>query len=213
MTIVKSIKKLFNEKAIRDGGRYMSNEHWPRVQQILSEIPLSDGNYLEIGPGNGYALKFMAENAFQSGHCYGLDISEEMIKCCRQQLADLNNVTLETGVFLDWAPDGNTLFDLIFSMEVFYYMDDMTANINRSVELLSPGGELIIMVDYFQENSEMLDIPKELKVPLVLWSKAGYYNGLSQAGLIDISQNLITGDNMEDGLTLCTRGKKRNYSA
>lgn len=208
MNDVRSVAALFDEWAQEDGAIDMSREHWARVEQILEAISVSDGNYLEIGPGNGYSLRYMADTRFSNGQCYGVDVSEGMIECARQEVRGLDNVHLIKTDFLTWQPPDDIKFDLIFSMEVLYYFEDLAASIHKAASLLSPGGELIVMLDYFKENSDSHSWPDDLCLPLVLWSKADYATSFSAAGLSEVTQTVITGGHLEPGITLCTRGKR-----
>lgn len=185
----------------------METEHWPRVSQALSKVAPSNGNYLELGFGNGYALEYMATRAFAGGHCYGIDISGVMVDLCRKRLRHLKKVSVEEADFLQWQAPGIN-FDVIFSMEVFYYLSDMQAAIHKASDLLSPGGELIVMVDFYHENTVSHGWSEEIGTPMTLWSKAEYAEGFGKAGLVDIDQALIGGGDSVHGLTLYTAGKK-----
>ncbi len=99
-------------------------------------------------------------------------------------------------------------FDLIFSMEVFYYFEDMQAGLNKAVGLLTPGGELLVMVDFYHENSVTHSWPEDVGTPMTLWSKSEYVEGFTKAGLVDVRQELISGGDSEHGPTLCTGGKR-----
>lgn len=48
------------------------------MRQIFDLIEPSDGNYLEVGVGNGYGLAYMATHEFANGHCLGMDLSASM---------------------------------------------------------------------------------------------------------------------------------------
>ncbi|MCH7679963.1 class I SAM-dependent methyltransferase [candidate division KSB1 bacterium] len=204
---MRSAQEVFDDWGQNDGGSGMETEHWPRVSQVLSKVASSNGNYLELGVGSGYALENMAMHAFSGGHCYGLDISDEMVKTCRKRLGHLENVTLEAGDFLHWQPPAEH-FDVIFSMEVFYYFEDLQAGLNKAFDLLASGGELLVMVDFYRENSVTHDWPEKVGTPMTLWSKSDYVEGFTKAGLVDVRQELISGGDSEHGPTLCTGGKR-----
>ena len=204
---MRSAQEVFDDWGQNDGGSGMETEHWPRVSQVLSKVASSNGNYLELGVGSGYALENMAMHAFSGGHCYGLDISDEMVKTCRKRLGHLENVTLEAGDFLHWQPPAEH-FDVIFSMEVFYYFEDLQAGLNKAFDLLASGGELLVMVDFYRENSVTHDWPEKVGTPMTLWSKSDYVEGFTKAGLADVRQELISGGDSEHGPTLCTGGKR-----
>ncbi|MGY1447790.1 class I SAM-dependent methyltransferase [Pseudomonas chlororaphis] len=202
------VEALFDEWAIEDGAVDMAREHWARVEPVLSALEPSTGRYLEIGPGNGYALEYMARSKFASGHCLAVELSQEMARMCATRVSDLDNVEIDVESFLNWRPPAGRHFDLIFSMEVFYYFEDIAAAIEKAASLLAPGGELIVMVDYYEESHESQDWAQELGVKLTRWPQARYLDAFKAAGLQAVTQEVKSGGVHEHGLTLCTRGKR-----
>ena len=187
----------------------MEDEHWPTVSQAVKLLPPVSGNYLEVGVGNGYALRYFAENGFCDGRCFGLDISPEMIRKTGDKLAHLPHVHLESADFLTWKPPDNIRFDLIFSMEVFYYFPHIQDGFDRAVSLLSPGGILMILVNYYEENVFSHGWPEQLKIPMQRWSINQYLEGFGAAGLSDISQKQVKHPKYPDEPgTLVTWGRK-----
>lgn len=194
----------------RDGkGDRMAESHWPYVYPVLSKMAGSTGNYLEIGVGTGRALEYIAKNAFKEGHCYGLDVSIEMVNKCRERFAEYNNVSVENADFLKWTPPEKH-FNVIFSMEVFYYLPDIQAGLNRVYEFLGEDGEIWVLVNFYQENTMCHSWPEELGTPMQLWSKDQYIDGFRRAGFSDIKQELIGDLECKDGVTLCTHGHKKS---
>jgi len=167
----------------------MERGHWPVVRQAFELIPGMNGNYLEIGIGNGYSLHHMAKNQFRSGKCFGIDIAPGMVDVTRNRLRDLPNVTVEQGDFMEWMPPAGTEFSLIFSMEVFYYFPSIQKGIDKAFSLLRPGGQLWIMVDYYRENAPSHSWPAELDTPMQLWSADEYVEGMSKAGFTGVTRN------------------------
>lgn len=208
MSHIEAVKALFDEWAQEDGAVEMSRGHWPRTRQVLSDIRPSSGAYLEVGPGNGSTLRHMATTSFAKGRCHGVDVSQGMIACARRTVADLTNVELVAADFRTWAVPRTLRFDLIFSMEVFYYFQDVAGAIRKAAALLAPQGELIVMVDYFAENPASHDWPEELSLPLVLWSQTDYAAAFEAAGLVDVAQAVIADDHREPAVSLCTRGRR-----
>lgn len=190
----------------------MEAEHWPRVKRIFERIKASNGNYLEIGVGNGYGLAHMAANQFAQGQCFGLDLSSTMVERARARSEGLANVSVETADFL--ARDfGEGRFDTIFSMEVFYYFDDIQRGIDKAVSLLNPGGELWVAVNYYHENASSEDWPERLGTAMQRWSAADYVTGFERAGLGSVQQLMIDTPLPEDSPhgdapTLCTWGRR-----
>lgn len=201
------VEALFDEWAIEDGAVDMAREHWARVEPVLSALTPSEGWYLEIGPGNGYALEYIARSKFANGRVRAVELSQEMANMSAARVQDLDNVSIDVGSFLNWHAPKDVKFDLIFSMEVFYYFQDISAAIKKASGLLAPGGELIVMVDYYEESEESRDWSEELGVKLTRWPQSRYLDAFKAAGLQGVTQEIKSGGVHEHGLTLCTRGR------
>ena len=170
----------------------METEHWPRVRRMFDLIEPSDGNYLEVGVGNGYGLAHMATHQFAGGNCFGLDLSASMVERARQRTEKLDNVDVEVGDFLAWD-FGDRRFDTIFSMEVFYYFADINDGLRKAWSLLRSGGKLWVAVNFYAEHEQSADWPERLGTPMQRWSKRDYAAGFERAGFEAIEQRLIEG--------------------
>ena len=205
---MKSAKDVFDRWSKAGRGEDMAKRHWPRVKQAFSQLPPSTGNYLEIGVGSGYAIKYIATHQFYKGNCHGIDVSKEMVRRSRKNLAHLDHVTVEQADFLLWEPSKPKFFDIIFSMEVFYYFRDIQKGLDKAFSILASGGQLWVLVNFYLENTISHDWPKQVGTPMQLWSQEDYKKGFEKSGFIDVTQHLLTDENAEDGVTLCTFGNK-----
>ena len=206
---VKSAREVFDNWAKNHRADGMEREHWETVQQAYNLIPESKGNYLEVGAGNGYGLRYMAAHQFSSGQCCGLDISSQMVNRTRQKVKDLQNVHVECGDFLLWEPPNGLRFSLIFSMEVFYYFSDIQKGIEKAASLLEKGGMLMVLVNYFKESPISQSWPQDLNTPMQFWSENDYRQGFVKAGFQDVQQHRFfksSSNSAEDGGTLVTMG-------
>jgi SAM-dependent methyltransferase len=207
-------RDVFDEWARNKQSDRMARDHWPRVGYAFSLIPEIEGDFLEIGVGNGYGILEMAVHQFKRGLCFGIDISPEMVVAAKERVSGLDNVTIEEGDFLTWSPPAKTHFSLIFSMEVFYYFQNIQTGIERSYSFLEPGGQMWVLVNYYKENESSHSWPDMLDTPMSLWSKLQYLEGFEKAGFRDVQQHLITGAETinapgNDFPTLWTRGTKK----
>jgi SAM-dependent methyltransferase len=168
----------------------METAHWPRVQQIFDLIEPSSGNYLEVGIGTGYGLAHMATHQFADGYCLGIDLSVSMVAHARKRTSGLKNVDIEVSDFLTWDFD-DLRFDAIFSMEVFYYFHDIHAGLHRAWSLLRPRGTLWVAVNFYEENEQSADWPKQLGTSMQRWSTHEYFKGFERAGFMEINQRKI----------------------
>ena len=203
----------FDAWARDDRAEGMENEHWPFVKQAFDLIQNDAGAYLEIGVGTGYAIRYMATHQFSQGRCLGLDVSGEMAELAGRRCHDLENVTIKHANFLTSHFSEFQEFSIIFSMEVFYYFTEIQKGIDRAYSSLKPGGQLLVLVDYYQENKIALDWPEKYQIPIRLWSMADYRNGFVKAGFADVEQRQFLDPRNEslnplDFGTLCTFGGK-----
>lgn len=190
----------------------METGHWPRVQKVFELIERCDGDYLEVGVGNGYGLAHMATHQYKDGRCLGIDLSESMVERARARTKGLGNVAVEEGDFLAWD-FGERRFDDIFSMEVFYYFDDINRGLDRAWSILKPGGRLWVAVNFYEENEESADWPDRLSTPMQRWSKQNYVDGFTRAGFASVEQRMIAAPTPQDeqhgdAPTLLTFGTK-----
>lgn len=190
----------------------METEHWPRVRQVFDLIAPSDGNYLEVGVGNGYGLAHMATHQFAKGRCLGIDVSESMVERARDRTRGLANVTVASGDFLEWDFTGMR-FDTIFSMEVFYYFDNINAGIDKAWSVLEPGGRLWVAVNFYEENADSANWPELLGTHMQRWSARDYSDGFETAGFVEVEQRMIAapvpkGSKHGDAPTLLTSGAR-----
>jgi len=191
----------------------MESEHWPNVREMFERIAPCDGDYLEVGVGNGYGLAHMATHQFRNGRCMGMDLSGSMVERARARTGGLANVVVERGDFLAWD-FGPRRFDTIFSMEVFYYFHSIDAGLARAWSILKPGGALWVAVNFYAENTASADWPDRLRTPMQRWSMRDYRDGFERAGFTRVEQHTIAAPPPEDGEpgdfpTLLTSGVRR----
>lgn len=213
MTGSRTAREVFDDWARDHHADGMERGHRPRVEQAWRTIPDQEGNYLEVGVGNGYGIRHMATGPFRHGHCVGLDLSPPMAERARDAIDGLANARIECGDFLTWRPEFPQPFALIFSMEVFYYFSDIQKGIDHAVELLEPGGTLMVLVNFYREHQASHRWPGDLDTPMTLWSAAEYRAGFERSGLVDVSQEFYF-DPPEvaepgDPGTLATRGRRQ----
>lgn len=209
---LRSARDLFSDWAADYHADGMETHHAAAVVQALESLSESDGDFLEIGFGNGYAIASVACGAFAAGQCHGIDLVPEMVSRARQRVAGLSNVSLECADFMEWEPPDGRRFELIFSMEVFYYFNDMQLAIERAVRMLAPGGRLMVLVNHFAEHRASHDWSAQLSTPMTLWSAADFRRGFSDSGLQDVEQSFLDVASAEaEGSpgTLATRGRRR----
>ncbi|MDG1545636.1 MAG: class I SAM-dependent methyltransferase [Candidatus Poseidoniia archaeon] len=146
--------KVFDEWAISGKDKGMEISHADSVSEILdyalSRLKTIDNKFtfLDIGCGNGWVVDKLSrkENCTLA---MGIDGADNMIINANKReskgtflLKDINDFKIETK------------FDLIFSMEVLYYLEDPSEVIKKTYELLNPNGRFIIGIDHYFENED-----------------------------------------------------------
>jgi len=136
-------------KTGRDLG--MEKNHKEPVKKMIKLILRSNKEFsiIDAGCGNGWAVRLISCNK----SCIvasGVDGSKLMIKKAKK--IDKRNKYFH-GDLNSWIPKKKV--DVVMSMEVFYYFEDPQSLISKIYdEWLNPGGQLVIGIDFYFENSD-----------------------------------------------------------
>jgi SAM-dependent methyltransferase len=171
----------------------MAASHAPVARVALQRLGLArDARFLDIGCGNGYAVRWAADAAPQ-GLAVGIDVAPAMIALARRHSARYPNVRFEVASFGTGEPSLAALapFDAIFSMEVFYYLPDLDAALRQTLSLLTPGGRFGCALDYYGENTASHSWPADLGVSMTLLDEAGWRDALARAGFGEVRQERL----------------------
>lgn len=212
---VARVRAVFDEWA--QGGRAdgMAASHWPVARVALERLALGpEAHFLDIGCGNGYAVRWAADTA-PRGRAVGIDVAPEMIALAKRLSTGQPNAEFRVARFpgaADGAPLGET-FDAIFSMEVFYYLPDLDAALRDALGLLRPGGRFACAVDYYGENPASHGWPEDVGVQMTLLDSAGWRAAFERAGFVDVRQERIRQPAADDDWkrtegTLLTLGRR-----
>ena len=198
---------LFNHWVTLGKDSGMESNHAESVKYMLSLIPnrilMNTFSFLDIGCGNGWVVRKMKAHS-NCNLSIGIDGSKNMINKAilndsdsKYVQLDLNNIEFTTKV------------DVVFSMEVFYYLDNPRKTIQYIIDnILNEGGVLIIGLDHYQENAPSLSWPNDLNVHMHTYSINDWSEILQDLGLINITTNNF-GSNKEWGGTLVLYGEKK----
>jgi SAM-dependent methyltransferase len=199
---VARVKAVFDEWARGPRADDMAASHAPVATVALErlELPL-DGHFLDIGCGNGYVVRWAAEQA-PRGLAVGIDVAPAMIDLARRHSTGFTNVRFEVATFGTAAPaahapyaayaaDPASPYDAIFSMEVFYYLPDLDAALRQTLALLKPGGRFACAVDFYGENTASHSWPRDVGVPMTLLDAAGWRAAFVRAGFDSVRQERI----------------------
>jgi ubiquinone/menaquinone biosynthesis C-methylase UbiE len=175
----------FNDWARAGRGEGMEKGHRPVGEQAieLMNVP-RDARVLDVGCGNGWATRLLAESA-RDGGVIGIDIADEMIGIAHESSASFSNIEFHVAS-AESLPFSDGEFTHAFSMESLYYYDDMPGALREIKRVLAPGGLFVTVVDLYQENLPSHQWVDQLKVPVQLLSIAGYRSLFERAGFVNV---------------------------
>src|SRR6185295_19922126 len=126
----------FNDWARAGRGPSMEKGHRPVGEQAirLLDIP-ADGRVLDVGCGNGWATRLMAEQA-ADGRVVGIDISDEMVDLARESSSSFSNVEFREAS-AEKLSFTEAEFTHAFSMESLYYYSDILGALKEITEYLN----------------------------------------------------------------------------
>lgn len=177
------IREVFDDWAAKGWADEMEDSHGPFVRQTFERLPLrQDSWFLDIGCGNGYTVRWAARAA-SKGHAVGIDLSPAMIERARALSEGIPNVEFHLAAFPHDHPLPHDRFDVIFSMEVFYYLPDLHAALDEVRHLLAPHGTFACQVDAYAENAVSHHWPEEVGLEMTLLDEAGWRAAFERAGL------------------------------
>lgn len=112
----------------------------PLAQRALTEAGVSAGSrVLEIGPGAGSMLRWLADKVGADGHVAAIDINPRFVMDI-----DLPNVTVQKADLLD-PPDNLGQFDIVYARYVILHLPDTIAAARALFDLVKPGGRVVII--------------------------------------------------------------------
>jgi SAM-dependent methyltransferase len=180
----------FNDWAKAGRGPSMEKGHRPVGEQAiqLMEIP-TNGRVLDVGCGNGWATRLMAQQASE-GRVVGIDISDAMVELARESSTAFPNVEFREAS-AEKLPFAEEEFTHAFSMESLYYYADVPAALKEIQRVLRRGGRFVCIVDLYRENQPSHQWIEQLKVPVQLLSSDEYRSLFERAGFVGVQAQRI----------------------
>lgn len=185
MAETKGISKVANEfNAWQKMGRAesMQQEHIIAVDGALKEMTFQNGlNVLDVGCGNGYAVRLMADKILPSGKAYGVDIAENMVNTAKEKSAHMCNVNFQVANFAQ-LPFKPNFFDIVLSVESIYYAEDMLEAVKNVCSVLKPGGKFYCITYFFKEHTNSAVWADYIPITMHYLAEAEYLELFKQAG-------------------------------
>ena len=159
---MKSAIEVFGEWAQNGRDERMAQGHKLAVEHMLHvSKPWRNENYsaIDAGCGNGWVVKKFSNNNI-CDLSVGVDGAESMIN--KAKLNDSIGKYFQSNIE-SWSTKDN--FDIIFSMETFYYLKNINIVLNNIYNnFLKNNGMLIIGIDHYFENKPSLSWENEIGI-------------------------------------------------
>jgi arsenite methyltransferase len=206
----------FNDWARAGRGESMERGHRPTGEQAIERMLVpADARVLDVGCGNGWATRLLAEQA-SAGRAVGIDISDDMIALARSVSEGIENIEFDVAS-AECLPFDDRSFTHAFSMESLYYYANMEAAVREIRRVLQPGGLFVAVIDLYEENEPSHQWIEQLKVPVHLLGIARYRELFEESGFVDVRDERLYNPSLvpEDysGGSFQTREDYMNYLA
>ena len=180
----KKATDIFNQWALVGKDDGMQKHHSSAVNIMLDTLVRSRSSkfsFVDAGCGNGWVVREMRKHPLCT-RSIGIDGAEEMIR--KAKLIDpTGNYILSD--LLAWVPED--AFDLVHSMEVFYYFKSPKKVIKHIVKnWLNEGGEMTMGLDFYKENSKSHSWPTDLNTHMELLGISDWVELFEDSGLIQV---------------------------
>lgn len=111
------------------------------VRDSLDLLPGED--IISIGCGPGYETAGLADAVGPDGRVLGIDNSEGMLELAEEHCTDVPNVSHEHGE-ADALPVEGDRFDVVVSVQVIEYVEDVATAVEELARVLKPGGRAAV---------------------------------------------------------------------
>lgn len=180
----------FNRWAEEGRGEAMEKSHLPIVEPMLALIEFKPTDkVLDVGCGTGWLVRRIAPRV-SAGLAAGMDVSDAMLARAELLNARLPNVALARGG-VDAIPFPSGFFTTVVSVESAYYWPEPARGLGEIQRVLSPGGSVWILINYYRDNPYCHQWGELLNVPVHLFSATEWTELLRQAGFPNAAHRRI----------------------
>jgi ubiquinone/menaquinone biosynthesis C-methylase UbiE len=184
------LREEFNRWAEAGRGEEMEDHHLPITLPVLDRMHIrAEDNILDVGCGSGWLVRLLAERV-PDGRVVGLDVSDEMIRRARQNLADVENV-LFVVAGADEIPWDANFFTHAISVESAYYWADPSRGLSQIYRVLAEGGRASILINFYRDNPHCHQWSEHFVMPAHLHSAQEWSDLFRAAGFADVAHDLI----------------------
>lgn len=175
----------------------MNDSHAAVTEWGLSHVsPAPAADVLDIGCGGGATLKRLATRVPQ-GHVTGLDYSEVSVACSHS----FNKDAIENGHMdviqgsVEALPFSDNSFELITTVESFYFWPQPQENLREVHRVLKAGGTFLLIADIHEDGTLSAETRENIeRYHLFNPTKAEFETLFRRAGFRDIGLHTKDGE-------------------
>jgi ubiquinone/menaquinone biosynthesis C-methylase UbiE len=121
-------------------------------KQVIRLLDLHEGqNFLDIGCGTGWAVRYAASVVHGKSEFYGIDISPKMIEKAREYCESCENIHFHKAD-AEALPFENDFFDFIICTNSFHHYFSPSKALAEVCRVLKPGGRFFLL-DFTADGS------------------------------------------------------------
>ena len=200
--------EVFSEWAEKGKDLGMERGHAPAVGEILtaaiSELDCDNFHAIDAGCGNGWVVRRLTSMK-ECRTAIGIDGAQAMIERAKEIDSEGTYVHADLGT---WKPEKTV--DLIHSMEVLYYLNDIPKFLESVNQYwLHKGGVFAFGIDHYLENENCHDWSDKVGTKMAMHSELEWRRMVENAGF-DIVQMFRAAPRKDWVGTLAIIARKRN---
>ena len=196
---------IFSEWAEKGKDEGMAKAHEPAVLemlQIIYDTYNSPFSFIDAGCGNGWVVRNVTNNIL-CNRAVGIDGAEQMITNAESRGGNAEYILANINSFS--SPEK---YDLIHSMEVFYYLENPSGVVRKiSDSWLKKNGRLIIGVDHYYENTDSHSWQEKVGTRKLMLKESEWLQRFEMAGLDEV-ESWHSNKHTDWAGTLVITGKK-----
>jgi len=180
------LRRRFNRWARQGRGEAMEQHHARIAGTIWERMELSAADrILDLGCGEGWACRLLAQRAPEGCLIMGVDISDQMIRLARGKSRTFSNVSYHCGQ-AEQIPAPSDYFTKIVSIEAFYYFQHQDEVLRELLRVIRPGGQLSLLLCLFEDDPKDRKWFEDVGLPVHNRAIHEYKNMLEHDGWIDV---------------------------